>query len=167
MSECLKYPVFGWLLNPITTIHEVCYLACQNHARMLVSMLITSLLSRIPQSITHPSLTVSLMLLLLRNIRLRAPLRRLPIIMLHLILILPRPIPRQPRDRTTHRSPNPILHPMSIITQLPVRLLALALGVLLLPFALETLGTDQVANGLFCAADSLVVGASGAVWVVG
>lgn len=56
---------------------------------------------------------------------------------------------------------------MSIITQLPVRLLALALGVLLLPFALETFGTDQITNGLFCAADSLVVGASGAVWVVG
>lgn len=55
---------------------------------------------------------------------------------------------------------------MPVVTQLPMRLLALALGVLLLPFAFEALSADHVTDGLFSAAGGLIVGAGRTVGVI-
>lgn len=81
-------------------------------------------------------------------------------------LLLP-PIARHPRHNTPNRASHTILNPMPVVAQLPVRLLRLALGVLLRAFALQAVGADHVAEGLFGAADGLVPGAGRAVGVVG
>lgn len=77
--------------------------------------------------------------ILLLNIRLRAPLLRLPHIMLLLRLPLRLAIARESRNRTTHRTGCTVRDAGAEIVQLARSFLLLALGVLLLALALEVL----------------------------
>lgn len=104
---------------------------------------------------------------LLIQIRLNAPLQRLPLIMLLLRRTLLLLIPRQPRHSTADASPNPIAKARSQIAQLALRLARLALLVLARARLLERLVADQVAQRLFARADCLIPGALRAVLVVG
>jgi hypothetical protein len=75
-------------------------------------------------------------------------------------------IPRQSRDRTTNSPTNTILHALTKVRQLALRLLPLALLVLADALLLEALGADESADGLLQSADVLVPAAGAAVRVV-
>ena len=83
------------------------------------------------------------------NICLRAPLRRLPIIMFVLILLLRLPVTGQPSNSASHSSRHSIPNARPQIAQLTLRLLAFPLSVLLDAFTLQTVGADQVPNAFF------------------
>lgn len=86
--------------------------------------------------------------------------------MLPLRLGLLRIVARQSRNRTANRPTDAILHSLSKIRQLALRLLALALLVLANALLLEALGADEPANGLFQGTDVLVPAAGAAVRIV-
>lgn len=87
--------------------------------------------------------------------------------MLQLPLLLLRLITRQTRDRTAHRPANTVTNPLAQIAQLALRLLALAVGILLLARLAQTLEAQRAAHGFLAGADGLVPRARAAVGVVG
>ena len=87
--------------------------------------------------------------------------------MLSLILRLFLAISKETSSRTTNSAPNAILHTVNKIAGLALCLLSFPLLVLLDPLILETLCTDQSANGLFGRTDCLVPTPFCAVWIVG
>ena len=97
------------------------------------------------------------------NIRLRTTLRRLPIIVLALELLLRLAVTGEARVRAAHRARHPIANPGPQVAQLALRLLRLALAVLLDPCLLHAVRADQVAEALLGRADGLVPGPLGAV----
>lgn len=113
-------------------------------------------------SLSHPPIlltpTPTLGLRLLLDIRLRAPLLRLRIVMLdpHLLLLLA--IPRDPRHHPAGGALHAVLHARAEVRELALRFLPLALGVLLRAFFLEGFGTDEPAEGFFGRAEGLVPG---------
>jgi hypothetical protein len=76
-------------------------------------------------------------------------------------------IPRHACNRTPNSTLHTIRHPLPEITQLPLRLLGLALRILLLARLLQVLVTDETSDGFFGAADGLVPAAGLTVCVVG
>jgi hypothetical protein len=104
---------------------------------------------------------------LLLNIRLCTPLQRLALIVLLLRRTLSFTIPRNARNRTPNSPLHTIRHSLPQITQLPLRLLCLTLGVLLLARLLEILAADESAHGVFGAAHGLVPATGLTVGVVG
>jgi hypothetical protein len=104
---------------------------------------------------------------LLLNIRLCTPLQRLALIVLLLRRTLSFTIPRDARNRTPNSPLHTIRHPLSEITQLPLRLLCLTLGILLLARLLEILVADEATHRFFGAADCLVPATGLTIWIVG
>lgn len=85
-----------------------------------------------------------------------------------LLLGLPRrlPIPRNARNRTPQGPCNTIPNTLPKITELPLRLLRLALLILLRAGLLQTLIPNEPAECFFARADGLVPGPGAAVLVV-
>ncbi len=76
-------------------------------------------------------------------------------------------IARHTRHRTAESTAHTIRHTLAKITQLTLRLLLLALGILLLARLLEILAADEIPERLFAAAESLVPVAGLTIRVVG
>lgn len=86
--------------------------------------------------------------------------------MLQLPLLLLRLIARQPSKSTTNSTSNTVANALAEIADLALRLLALAVGVLLLTSFAQALKTKSTADGFFAGADGLVPRALLAVGVV-
>lgn len=99
---------------------------------------------------------LSLSLRLLRNLALHTPLQRLALIMLQLPLLLLRLITSQTRKSTTNSASDTVANALAKIADLALRLLALAVGVLLLASFAQALEPQRAADGLFAGADGLV-----------
>jgi hypothetical protein len=86
--------------------------------------------------------------------------------MLQLPLLLLRLVASQTSKSATNSPTNTITHALSKIAQLTLRLLAFALGILLLAGFAHPLEPESASEGLFAGADGLVPRAGGAVGVV-
>jgi hypothetical protein len=86
--------------------------------------------------------------------------------MLQLPLLLLRLVASQTSKSATDSPTNTITHAFSKIAQLTLRLLAFALGILLLAGLAHPLEPESASEGLFAGADGLVPRAGGAVGVV-
>lgn len=87
--------------------------------------------------------------------------------MLQLPLLLLRLITSQTRKSTTNSASDTVANALAKIADLALRLLALAVGVLLLASFAQALEPQRAADGLFAGADGLVPRALLAVGVVG
>jgi len=110
--------------------------------------------------------TFSLLRRLLLQIRLHAPLPRLPIVMPLLRLILLCLTTREPCDRAAECAAHTIRDALAQVGQLALSLLALALLVLADALLLEALRAHEVAERLLRRTDRLVPRTGGAVGVV-
>jgi hypothetical protein len=86
--------------------------------------------------------------------------------MLQLPLLLLRLVASQTSKSATNSPTNTITNALSQIAQLTLRLLAFALGILLLAGLAHPLEPESASEGLFAGADGLVPRAGGAVGVV-
>ena len=113
-----------------------------------------------------PEVPSTFSLVLSLNIRLRAPLGRLPIIMLTLIPLLSLTIARKPSSRTPKGTLSAILDAAAEVAQLALSLLTLASLVLLQTFLPQAIEAESVAHGLLACTNGLVPAAFGAAGVV-
>lgn len=115
---------------------------------------------------SQPASQPASLLILGNNIRLGAPLCRLPIIMSHARLLLLLAIAHKPGHSALDAALDALPDPRAVVPQLALGFLAFSLGVLALAGLLQARDAQGAAEGFFGGADGLIPGAFGAGGVV-
>jgi hypothetical protein len=105
--------------------------------------------------------------LLLIELRLNTTLQRLALVVLRLRFSLRLTVARETCYSAADGAGHAICNTRTEIAELTAGFLSLAFSILLLAFALQTLGTDETAQGFLAGADGLVPGTGLTVWVIG